>query len=651
MNYIKVLLPLLIICFLSSKNIYAQETNNTVTVGPFIGTCEYKVGDGDWQVLKYGDKIPETADVRVSGKNDNLELDFPDGSSVNIIGLSSVKIGNIMQDYNNKKRSVISLLMGKIFAKVKKSDNQDFRVETQTAVAAVRGTRFGVSFYPDQGGSLVVSEGAVAVFDSLEKLQPVLVKEGFLTKLPINPGDAPSIPEAASIDQIKEFDSDYKAPVKPEEIKPQTPVQPVPAPVENPAKTEKPGKTEKACSDEGINWSVSAESIDNSVWNKILFDPAFKFGDFSFGLYLPIYYHNLDDVFYPNKWYNNNEWDFTSWQDSAHDLLLKIKFIQYQNKNILLNIGTIPSITIGHGFMIDKYANDLQFPALRKVGFQLNVDFGAAGFESMMGDVFLTKLMGGRLFVRPFYSVPFFGNLGLGFSGFTDLDPLEDGKRKVYGYGTDIDLPILQNQFLSSTLYSDGATLGYSDSVLETNVYQKGLGITGGFKGTIAIFDYKAEYRYIKDGFIPNYVDKYYDIDKEEEYLALVTDSTNDYNGWLFEIGKNFEGIGSLSLGYQQYYPIVFSTNSVNFLHIEASINKCLFKKAYGSISYDKKDFDFTTLFNNFFGNGAVVTTQIFYQIADGAYVGINYKKYFQSDSSGNITEKSTYSLQTEIQL
>lgn len=626
-----------------------SQASAFLTVGMFIGSCEYKLGEGEWIAIKTGDRIPENAEVRVNGKNDSLELTYPDGSTLAIFGLSSVKVVDILKDKDGKKVNFLTLLAGKIFAKVAKTAEQEFKVETATAVASVRGTRFGVSFIPGQGGLVVVSEGLVAVGDLLGQFQPVLIQKGFMSLLSAVSGMAPSAPQAAPLQTIQLYDPEYKPETGDSgqsSSSPSPQIQPSPSPS---PQTTQPSIGSDECSEQGFNWSVAAENIDGKVWNKVLLSPTFKFGVFSFALYIPVYFQNLDDIFVPNRWYNYNEWDFLSWQDAIEDVLLKIRFVQVQTDTFLFKLGNLPEMTIGHGSLVDGYANDLEFPSKRRVGIQLNLDFGQFGFESMVGDVFLTKLFAGRIFTRPLFGAPVIGNLGVGVSAFIDQDPLLNGNSKAFGYSADLDLPILKFPLFAMTLYSDAATLGYADDILKTNQMMKGLGLFAGLKGTIVIIDYRAEYRRIQGGFIPNYVDKFYDVDRKWKYASLAYGTAPNFNGFLLSAGKTFEGFGGLLLSYQHYLPEDGSTNINNFLHLEAKISKCLFKKAYGLIAYDRQNFGFGDLFGNFLGNGAIITTQVFYEVASGAYIGLTTKKYYQADAAGNIQEKYTVALTTDF--
>jgi hypothetical protein len=84
---------------------------------------------------------------------------------------------------------------------------------------------------------------------------------------------------------------------------------------------------------------------------------------------------------------------------------------------------------------------------------------------------------------------------------------------------------------------------------------------------------------------------------------------------------------------------------------MEARVSKLLFKKAYGLIAYDRQNFNIGDLFTSFLGNGAVVTMQVYYEVAAGAYIGLTVRKYYQADASGNILEKYSFGLTTEMGL
>jgi len=624
-----------------NKKDIKRTSTRFVTVESFVGSCEARI-DENWDVLKIGDQIPEYAEVRVNGRDDYLELSLPDGSGIKLLGLTSIKVGDILKKKEDGRISTFfSLLTGKIFTKVKQGALQDFRIETQTAIAAVRGTRFFMSYTPGEGGKIIVSEGVVALRDSTGSFNEVIIKKGEAAEIPAQVGEPVSSPKTVSPEEIKKYDKEFKEP------KQETFEKPEISPVKEESGKEEP--VPKGCSKEGINWSISAENIDNLVWNKVLISPSFRFGDFSFGLYLAFYFQNLEDLGHPDRWYNYEDWDFRSTDDSIHDILMKIRFIQYKNSFMLAALGGLPDVTIGHGILVDGYANDIEFPSNRRIGIQFNLDIGAFGFESMIGDVYALNPIGGRAYARPFNGIFVLENLAFGVSAFADFNPYLDWKQRVFGYGADTEYSIVREGPLKTALYADIATLGYQDDILSIQKSYVGYGAFCGIKGSLFVLDYKAEFRHVEDGFIPSYVDKYYEIEKEEKYSQLVSGLQPDFNGFLFGVGKTIEGIGGVSLSYEHLFPNESVPEIENTLHIEAGVDKCLFKKAYGRIAYDRKNFTFEELFNNFIGDGVMITTEAYYEISEGIYVGIYYKRYYEKDSSGNLTEKSTFGLQTQM--
>jgi hypothetical protein len=650
---------------------------------------DYRVGDGDYVPVQAGMQIPESAELRVNGRNDSLELALPDGSSVKVFGQTSLSIRSLSPKIaSGKSENLIQLLMGRIFAKVQKTDNQDFRVETATGIAAVRGTKFGVSYVPGDGGKVAVMDGRVEVLDPAGVYQPVMLNPGFQSTLPAAAGASPSAPFALTPSDIAQFDESGASASSAGSVNGSGNGGtggniPVPS-GGNGGTTASPvqKKTEGSCTQQGFNWSIASVTIGDTVWNQLLLSPTFKFGDLTFGLYLTMYFQNLQDVISPTHWYDWDEWSFgfstnsKAWNPVGflQDTLLKLRFLQYKTKDVFVGVGNLDSMSIGHGSFINEYANDLEFPSRRVIGGQFGWDLGNYGFELMSGDVSQLRLLSGRAYVRPLLGPngPFlFKNLSVGISGFVDLNPFQGtsnlmfdvaSSNKVFGYGIDFDLPVLDLLGVTATVYGDADTLGWT-SAAATNASRamKGYGLFAGVKGSVLMFDYRGEYRYLNNGFIPNYVDKFYDIMSVSNFERLTDPAnTNNFNGFLFEASKNFDNIGGVTLSYQEYfaYGIPTSTNHNNFLHFEAYIDKCLAKnlnlpvKGYASVAFDKSQFDWSdfTVWNRLLNNG-VLTAKIFYEPSDGVAIGATYKKFYVVNPDGSLSVQSSISLETQMGL
>ncbi|MCX7882855.1 MAG: FecR domain-containing protein [Brevinematales bacterium] len=618
----------------------------TVKIGAFIGNCEYSLDGQTWMAVEYGMEVPLSASIRVPGKNDSLELVWNDGSSLQLLGATVIQVASLQKDASSK--NVIKLTLGKLFAKIQKKKGTVFEVETETAVAAVRGTRFGVSFTPGKGGSVVVSEGSVEVTDPTRTQAPKIVNAGQKLSLPPTVSPLPN-PQPAKPEEIKSFDEEYQAEPSSQPSPPVEEKTPPPSPKQE-APTPKPRG-----SGFSFDWAVGGENIDGQLWNKVILSPVLRFGAFGVGLYIPVYFLSFDDLGYPSRWYNKNEWDFASFGDSLHDLAMKIRFLEYQNKWLLFRIGSLPNLTLGHGILINNYANDLEFPAIRKIGGQVKVDAQVIGFEVLTGNGFAWDMAGGRLFIRPFAGKPLIGKLGFGISGFYDRQPVLffTNEQLVFGYAADVELPLFEiSDSLFMVIYSDIATLGYQDKVLNLSTNAKGFGWASGLRGSLVILDFRAEYRYLQDGFIINYVDTSYDVTRPKKYERLLFSKEEDYSGFLVEAGKTFKGLGWIKLQYEHLFPLVETNISVNMntLHIEAGIEKGVLKWGYGSVAYDRANFNLGDLFTSFPGDGSIVSASVFYAISPGAFLGIQFKRYYTIDLiTGNLTAKDTFGLTTQM--
>ena len=63
---------------------------------------------------------------------------------------------------------------------------------------------------------------------------------------------------------------------------------------------------------------------------------------------------------------------------------------------------------------------------------------------------------------------------------------------------------------------------------------------------------------------------------------------------------------------------------------------------------FDRKNFTVDSLFQQFFGDGSVVTAVVYYEIADATYVGLMYKKFYD-EVNGEIVQKDTFGLETQL--
>ncbi|MBI4976463.1 MAG: FecR domain-containing protein [Spirochaetes bacterium] len=114
-----------------------------------------------WEVCEKNGLIVEGERIRTAYRS-NIDIELPDGSILKLGEATVVTLG--MVQLGNKSR--FNLFAGKIISRVKKltAAESSFQITTPTAVAAVRGTEFGMSFDPSsRENKVAVFEGSVAV--------------------------------------------------------------------------------------------------------------------------------------------------------------------------------------------------------------------------------------------------------------------------------------------------------------------------------------------------------------------------------------------------------------------------------------------------------------------------------------------------------
>ncbi|MEM6730182.1 MAG: FecR family protein [Myxococcota bacterium] len=129
--------------------------------------------------LVVGEALDLTVPIEVTQGRVILELDGV--GTLRLFPASKVQV---------RSRSSVKLFLGKIWAKVSELGGESFEVETETAVAGVRGTEFIVSVGKD--ARVKVLEGTVAVTSVSSRQSEVLVRAGEQTQ--VQAPDSPPAP-------------------------------------------------------------------------------------------------------------------------------------------------------------------------------------------------------------------------------------------------------------------------------------------------------------------------------------------------------------------------------------------------------------------------------------------------------------------------
>jgi hypothetical protein len=129
--------------------------------------------------FKANDEL-NAGDTIVTGKKGRLVLGLSDGSQAVIAAQTTVVIQNLQQS----PRTLFNILRGKTRVHIEKFGGQPnpYRVNTPTAVIAVRGTIFDV-LVKDAETEVFLHEGQVSVFNLALPNQPVLLAPGQTTRI------------------------------------------------------------------------------------------------------------------------------------------------------------------------------------------------------------------------------------------------------------------------------------------------------------------------------------------------------------------------------------------------------------------------------------------------------------------------------------
>ena len=67
----------------------------------------------------------------------------------------------------------------------------------------------------------------------------------------------------------------------------------------------------------------------------------------------------------------NKDWDFSSSRKTFQTLVDKIYYIRWgqPEDDMYFRVGSLPTITLGHGSLVNSYSNSTDYPRVRRTGF------------------------------------------------------------------------------------------------------------------------------------------------------------------------------------------------------------------------------------------------------------------------------------------
>lgn len=178
------------------------------------------------------------------------------------------------------------------------------------------------------------------------------------------------------------------------------------------------GKTSAAPDKTTYDLSLGAVTVDDQQWARLAFGievPVWKFGVF----------FDIEVFFDQQNKISNKGWDFKD--DPVNAIARKIRYVRFGHEKdpLFIKVGGLSNVTLGYGFLMDRFTNMLHYPGEKLIGaqFYLN-DVTPAGITlQLVGADFLElrdKYQGGvgaaRLAFRPLKTsgLPVISNLAIG---------------------------------------------------------------------------------------------------------------------------------------------------------------------------------------------------------------------------------------------
>ncbi len=695
MKKILILLMLTAVSF----SLFAQYGTPVAILEYYDDDLELEITGADGVALVdiyYGMDLQEGDTIRTERTGAELRLD-PNGSIIKLSPFTVFTIESLQK--SEEGSNDFNLISGKIHAIAARAGfGERYQIKTQSAVCGVRGTDFGVVSIPGSVEKAFVIDGLIDYTNSLTN-QKIQLGSGMV-------GDAFAEvfqAMAASAEQMNDLVKDVlfeqldpavvpghgtpKKVVEEEEKKEETEEKTTDS--EDTAKEEAKELSEEEIAESALMSAISnilgleigTVTIDGETYSKAIIQPTFNIGKLKLSLYLPVVYQT--DLFDPDDWYHpegNNEWSFGADQDEIEDiamdilsdLFLKIRYIEWgeQRDPFFFKVGNLSNMTLGHGILMKDFANDADFPSIRRVGLNLGVDNGGFGFETVVNDLADPEIFGTRLYFRPI------GKLAFGFSGAVDINPDEyiNPITSIPYYSdtifltaaADLDFPLMENDILSFIFFADIAgmlpymngemqyTMMYDDSAVDFSFSNfRNYGWNAGLFGNILFIDYRLEYRYFDGVFKPSFFNTSYErmrgkyIEDISEYLDSPTNEDpvmGIYGEGSFSL---FDKIHT-TIGYMWPWDASGPSEEDEFLFEVAIMPGTIpVLDIYGSLAYHRTKFIPTLLDTSseddltLFDANTTFTGEIVYPLAPTLALAAIVSTSVRTDSNGAIVYQS----------
>ncbi len=702
----KILFTILLILMMLPTSLAAQNDPTAVLEYFEDPYGEMIITDEMGNALEYfdmGEILPPGFSISTGGGIAEIRLN-PNGTIVKLAEDTDFSITNL-QGYKGSPSNEFTLLAGKMRTIAARTSGINYyNVRTPSAVMGVRGTDFInevgqavsnvvvrqglVEVMPFSGSSVTVSQNQTvntlasvmqAVGLPQDQVDSMFRSMGFKALSPADvPGHSP-LPPGEDSGEAEGEDTTVEAAELSE------------AEMEDAQNADR-GQSASQSRDSRLagilrnifGMEIGTTTIDGNTYSKIIVQPTIDLGKFKMGLYLPVIY--VDNFFDSGQYYKpegNDEWSFGTDQknnfedvvlDILKDTMLKIKYVEYGNQGwdpFYLKVGNLSNMSIGHGTVMNKYANDSEFPAIRKIGLNTGFALGKIGMEFVSDNLADPSIVGSRFFINPISS---YDGFQLGVSGIADLFPArivenasDYGDPWLLAFGLDVELLKINRDNFKMKLFGDISSMmpvfreetNYKGINIEAGVAPdlwleggtlKNFGVVAGLRGSIFKFTWAFEYRLSNGIYKPSLFNALYDRNKISylseiiEYLNSPSDS-GTVMGIYGEGGYSIKDKFALTIGY--YWPWEINDGSVSFNGDDMfSISFILMDGLIprfpirGSITYER-----AYLIDTLQGDGnltlfdanTVVHGELIYPIAPTLDIAVGVSTVILTDDKGNV--------------
>jgi hypothetical protein len=674
----KIVLFITLLLLMMSWNLFAQEDAEEPVV-LLMYFQDVEIVNPDEEIL-YEEDLEEEMKISVgstilTGATGAVELeirypDYPEEGTVIKLSEETTFTIETIAGINSPDLNSYNIESGKFRSIVAAISGQRTEAGSGNSVCGVRGTDYGVHVDPGLGiDDAFVLDGLIdySKKNSDGSRQTIALGGGQMASamsdvfqpVPIPPAQLALLQETMGFEKLKEKAEKLKE--KRKEPTPEPTEEPTPEPEPTIEPSTEPEPTEVPLplpeDDPLMKWlkdvlgmEIGSITIGDETYAKAVMQPTFEIGKLKTALYLPIIYKN--DMFNPDDWYHpkgNDEWSFGTDQaeddymaigeDFLSDLFLKIKYLQWGDNrdDFFFKVGNLNNFTIGHGLIMNNYANDTDFPAIRRIGVNFGLDLEKWGFELMTNDLADIEILGTRVYFRPV------GKLAIGVSAVTDIAPAAElpetydpangvptaemiGNPIFLNAGLDLDLPIVESDFFSAVLFADiaGMLPYFQADATDYNISAglahqamftpdsglKNYGANAGIFGNVWMIDYNLHARYFTGTFRSGFYGTNYDRIRGElatdaavyiDALAAGGAALDPYDnldmGIYGQAGYTLPKVFSLDIGYM--WPFAIDENGElapaadDEIHLKAVLEKGVIPgiDVSGSLTYDRTNF------------------------------------------------------------